>query len=157
MRLRDKFWLSNMARHDHGPKNNSPVAPSVTSDGYEEIHTTWFLIYRSSTYEKDLRNNTKQLTYSQSTQWQHSNLVERGIFINSVESKLISTLFLGTLSVLYPNLTGRAAFLINGRFRNDSNPVILWNGRFSVTDMNTANGLGNEKKGNDLKLGVSNS
>ena len=87
MRLGHKFWLSNMARHDHGPKNNSPVASSVTSDGYEEIHTTWFLIYRSSAYENDLRNNTKQLTYSQSTQWQHSNLVERGIFIILVSNR----------------------------------------------------------------------
>lgn len=106
MRLSYKFWRSNRARHDHGPKHNLPVASTVqvTSVGYEEIHATWFLTYSLSKHEEDLRNITKQITYSQSTQGSRAYLA------------------------LYPNLIELAAFSNNGQFGNDSNPVILRNG-----------------------------
>ena len=123
MRLSCKFWRSHNARHDHGPKNNLPVASSVqvTSVGYEEIHATWFLLtYSSSAHQEDQNGSPTRRAHGDNTAIK----VERGIFIILVSN--FADNFWEADLIWYPNPTGRAAF------SNDTNPVILRNGFIAI-------------------------
>ena len=88
MRLSYKFWRSNKARHDHGPKHNLLVASSiqVTSVGYEEIHPTWFLTYSISAHawgRSEEHDKTDHLLaeYTETTQQ-----LRRGAFLSIVSN-----------------------------------------------------------------------